>query len=236
MKETDNSVALDKKEEQKEKNQEEEKDVEDREDPDPDTESSDESREEESEENTDREPSSQASRDLAEMVELMDEHDLSELEYEDDDRKIRLKKQGASGEPTGGRVPPAGGSAPVQTPGGQARTPAGSSASGGQGSASPQQDTSQQADKTTEEPTDEDAHIIKSPLVGTFYRAPSPEADPFVEEGDHVDEDTVVCIIEAMKVMNEIDADVEGTVKEILVNNGEPVDFDQPIFKIDPAD
>jgi acetyl-CoA carboxylase biotin carboxyl carrier protein len=73
---------------------------------------------------------------------------------------------------------------------------------------------------------------IRSPMVGTFYRAPSPEAPPFVEVGQEVTEDTVVCIIEAMKVMNEIKAGVRGVVTEVLVQNGQPVDFNRPLFRV----
>jgi acetyl-CoA carboxylase biotin carboxyl carrier protein len=69
-------------------------------------------------------------------------------------------------------------------------------------------------------------------MVGSFYRAPSPEADPFVKEGDRVEENTVICIIEAMKVMNEITAGISGVVREILVKNGESVEFGQPILRI----
>lgn len=73
---------------------------------------------------------------------------------------------------------------------------------------------------------------LKSPLVGTFYRAPSPGADSFVEVGDRVGPDKVVCIVEAMKVMNEIKAEVEGEVREILVRSGDPVEFGQVLFRI----
>ncbi|MEO1961117.1 MAG: acetyl-CoA carboxylase biotin carboxyl carrier protein, partial [Paracoccus sp. (in: a-proteobacteria)] len=76
-------------------------------------------------------------------------------------------------------------------------------------------------------------HVIKSPLVGTFYRAPAPGAPPFVEEGDIVSPGQVLCIIEALKVMNEIESDVRGKVVKILVENGQPVEYGQPLFLID---
>jgi len=88
-----------------------------------------------------------------------------------------------------------------------------------------------EADEDTEAAADE--HVVKAPIVGTFYRAPSPDADPFVEEGDSVEEGDVLCIIEAMKLMNEIECETEGTVKEILVEDAEPVEFDQPLFILD---
>ncbi len=79
----------------------------------------------------------------------------------------------------------------------------------------------------------ENYHVIKSPLVGTFYRAPSPNAPPFVEVGDRVSTGQTLCIIEALKVMNEIESDVNGIVKKILVGNGEVVEYGQPLFLID---
>ena len=75
---------------------------------------------------------------------------------------------------------------------------------------------------------------IKSPMIGTFYRAPSPEAGNYVEIGSEVNADTVVCIIEAMKVMNEIKSEVKGIVTQVLVENGKPVEFGQPLFKVRP--
>ncbi len=77
-------------------------------------------------------------------------------------------------------------------------------------------------------------HVIKSPLVGTFYRSPSPGAPPFVEVGDVVSPGQVLCIIEALKVMNEIESDIKGKVEKILVENGETVEYGQPLFLIDP--
>ena len=77
-------------------------------------------------------------------------------------------------------------------------------------------------------------HVVSSPMVGTFYRAPAPEEAPFVEVGDRVRSDQTVCIIEAMKLMNEIEAEVSGQVMEILVENGEPVEYGQPLMRINP--
>ena len=80
-----------------------------------------------------------------------------------------------------------------------------------------------------------DGHEITSPMVGTFYAAPSPESPAYVKVGDTVSEDTVVCIIEAMKVMNEIKAEARGVITQVLVENAKPVEFGQPLFKIRPA-
>lgn len=86
--------------------------------------------------------------------------------------------------------------------------------------------------KEIKEEKKENTHIIKSPLVGTFYRAPSPGAEPFVKEGDFVKKGQVLCIVEAMKVMNEIESDVDGVVERILVENGKPVEYGQELFII----
>ncbi len=90
-----------------------------------------------------------------------------------------------------------------------------------------------QTETKTEEPKeDKNIHIVKSPIVGTFYRAPAPGAKPFVDVGSRVKKGDVLCIIEAMKIMNEIKSDVNGIVEEILVENGQPVEYGQPLFKI----
>ena len=83
-----------------------------------------------------------------------------------------------------------------------------------------------------EKPEEKNTVEIKSPMVGTFYKAPAPDAAPFVEEGEEVREGQVICIIEAMKLMNEIKSEVSGRIKKVLVENGQPVEFDQPIFLI----
>jgi acetyl-CoA carboxylase biotin carboxyl carrier protein len=77
-------------------------------------------------------------------------------------------------------------------------------------------------------------HTVKAPIVGTFYRAPGPDTPAFVEIGQHVTKGTVLCIIEAMKLMNEIEAEVSGSIRSILVENAQPVEYDQPLFVIDP--
>jgi acetyl-CoA carboxylase biotin carboxyl carrier protein len=84
-----------------------------------------------------------------------------------------------------------------------------------------------------EEPA-ENYYVVESPMVGTFYRAPAPGAEPFVKEGDYVEKGQTLCIIEALKVMNEIESEVSGVVKKILVENGQPVEYGQPLFYIEP--
>lgn len=99
----------------------------------------------------------------------------------------------------------------------------------------------QAADGTSEggQPTTDDAgegqHTVASPIVGTFYRAPNPDADPFAKVGDEVRVGQVLCIVEAMKLMNEIESDADGTVVKVHVENAEPVDYGQPLFTIRPA-
>lgn len=155
-------------------------------------------------------------KDLQALLELMGKYQLEEIELEGDGQKIRLKKAGATvqrefiGYPAGltAAMPPA--------PGGTALPTTSGPAPGGGPAALPA-----------------NVREITSPMVGTFYRASSPEAEPFVQDGDTVAVDEVVCIIEAMKVMNEIQAGVSGVVREILVKTGESVEFGQPLFRIE---
>jgi acetyl-CoA carboxylase biotin carboxyl carrier protein len=86
--------------------------------------------------------------------------------------------------------------------------------------------------KSKEEETEKNQHIIRSPIVGTFYRAPAPDADSYIQVGDLVSPGSVLCIVEAMKLMNEIESDVSGKVIKILAENGKPVEFNQPLFLI----
>jgi acetyl-CoA carboxylase biotin carboxyl carrier protein len=141
------------------------------------------------------------------LVELMNEHELAEVDLRQADQRIRLRKGGE----------------PVITMG-TARPPAelGRPAAG----AADQAAAVSKADALLA--------LIKSPMIGTFFSSPSPETPPFVKVGDHVGPTTTVCIIEAMKVFNEIPAEVSGQVVSMLVENGEPVEFGQPLFKIDP--
>lgn len=149
-------------------------------------------------------------KELKDLLELMKSHDLAEVELEEEGQKIRLRK-----------TEPHISAAPVSIQGGiPTALPVGSVPEAG-----------------TEEPVEveDDLHKVDSPLVGTFYRSPSPEAESFVSEGDRVDEDTVLCIVEAMKVMNEVTAGVRGIVREALVENGDPVEFGEPLFKIETS-
>jgi acetyl-CoA carboxylase biotin carboxyl carrier protein len=139
---------------------------------------------------------------IRQLVALMNEHGLAELEIEQEDLVVRLRKAG-SGQ---GAVA----SAPAVVAAAEARPAA--------------------APRVAEErlPT------INSPMVGTFYEASSPEADPFVQVGDRVTEDSIVCIIEAMKVFNEIRAEMSGTIEKVLVKNAQTVEFGAPMFVVRP--
>ena len=147
------------------------------------------------------------------LVRLMKGGDVSELEVDDSDKglRIRLKRGGAGSDAAAPTVQLLGGG-PAYAPG-----PAESAAP-------------VSSEAPPESAPESDAKVIKSPMVGTFYRTPSPDADPFVRIGDHVEETSVVCILEAMKVMNEIQAEIGGEIAEVLVENGEPVEFGQPLF------
>jgi acetyl-CoA carboxylase biotin carboxyl carrier protein len=147
---------------------------------------------------------------IRQLLVLMAEHDLAELEIEQEDMAVRLRKGGAAAAPVA-IVPVA---APAVAAGAGAGAPA---ASAGPAAAK-----------------EEALPAVRSPMVGTFYEAPSPDAAALVKIGDHVSEDSVVCIIEAMKVFNEIRAEVSGTIEKILVKNAQAVEFGQPMFVVRP--
>ncbi len=130
---------------------------------------------------------------------------------------------------------PGGGQAQPASTGGAQQAAAGNATQDGASAPASTQDTTGNgtAETETEADTDTEEHVVKAPIVGTFYRAPSPDSDPFVEVGDSVSEGDVLCIIEAMKLMNEIECETSGTVQEILVEDAEPVEFDQPLFVIE---
>jgi len=153
-------------------------------------------------------------KDIKAIIDLMKKNSVSEFELEKQDFKIRLKRGmsngGVSASPVEeGQMAAAYVPAPLALP--SAGTVATSTA------------------PASVEPE------IKSPMIGTFYRSPSPESGSYVEVGSEVNPDTVVCIIEAMKVMNEIKAEVKGVITQVLVENAKPVEFGQPLFKIRSA-
>jgi acetyl-CoA carboxylase biotin carboxyl carrier protein len=155
--------------------------------------------------------------EVRELTELFSEHGLTDFEFENADIRIRLSRNPAPG--AAASAPPA---LPPPTPAATAQ----------HGSAPALAQQSEQQPAAATPVPEEELHIITSPIVGTFYRSPSPDADPFVKVGSHVEVGTVVSIIEAMKLMNEIESDAVGTVAKIYVENGQPVEFGQPLFGI----
>lgn len=145
---------------------------------------------------------------LKELIQLMDRNQLAELEVESEGYKVRLRKKGETVREVVSMpgIPMAGAAAPA----------AGDAAPAAAGA----------ADATPEE------NLIRAPMVGTYYSAPSPESDAFVEVGDKIEEGQTLCIIEAMKVMNEVKAERSGVLEALLVENGEPVEYGTPLFKI----
>lgn len=191
--------------------------------------------------------------ELRELIRLVDQSSIVEFEWEFDGAKVTIRKGGvvqpANGsaalpsEPSVGQaavtVTPAPQAAPVpasQVPAGDpalstatAAPAAAATASAPAAAATP----AQPADKTADAVDDEAGlHKIVAPMVGTFYAAPAPDAEPYVKVGDKVKEDTVVCIIEAMKLFNEIEAECRGEIVKVLVENGQLVEYGQPLFLV----
>ncbi len=164
------------------------------------------------------EPAAKASvnmDELRELIALLRDNGLAELELEREDFRVRLRREGGNAPNVVADRPVI--PMPVIDP--VLRPP--------DGSAPPAPET-----KKADEAQDQDLHTIVSPIVGTFYRSPSPSADAFVKIGSSVEPETVVCIIEAMKLMNEIQAEAAGEVVKVYVENGQPVEYGQPLFGI----
>jgi acetyl-CoA carboxylase biotin carboxyl carrier protein len=163
---------------------------------------------------------------LERLLSFMSEHGLEEFEYAHGDLRIRLKK--AIPQPSAAPVLalPMAQVAPPQVI--LAQPPAAAPQGAPQGGTAPVQAAPAAAAAA-------DEHIIKSPIVGTFYAGPSPDAGPFVRVGDFVEAGQTVCIIEAMKLMNEIEADIGGEVARVLVENGHPVEYGEPLFALRPT-
>ncbi len=159
-------------------------------------------------------------KELKELIDFLIEKDISEFELERGDVKVRIKRGGETAAPVIAHALPMAAmpmaASPLQASQ-SAATPAPANASAGPRAA-----------------TEEELHTVKSPIVGTFYEAPGPGALPFVKPGDQVAAGQVLCIIEAMKLMNEIESDASGEVVKVLVSNGQPVEYGQPLFAIRP--
>ncbi len=146
-------------------------------------------------------------RKLKTLIELVESSGIAELEIQEGEERVRITRAVASG------------SAPTVVP---VTAPAVTAPVAGAVAAAPE----------PSEPAEPEGHQVKSPMVGTFYRAASPGAKPFVEVGDSVEVGDTLCIIEAMKLMNEIESDKSGVVKQVLAENGQPVEFGQPLVVI----
>lgn len=146
------------------------------------------------------------------LVKLLSESAVDEIEIEEDGKKIRVAKNAAPS-PYLSAMPLSapGTAAPAALPGALPESPAAAA------------------------PAAKHLHEIKSPIVGTFYRAPAPDAAPFVQVGSVIQPGTVLCIVEAMKLMNEIEGDVAGTVAKVMVENGQPVEYDQTLFLVEKS-
>jgi acetyl-CoA carboxylase biotin carboxyl carrier protein len=163
------------------------------------------------------------SKELRELIEFLIEKDIAEFELERGDVKVKIKRAGehtvvhSHADPRYYAVAPPPmaamevGAAPVAAPAGASAPPA---------AAKPAQE--------------EGLHTVKSPIVGTFYEAPSPGAPPFVKVGDSVEVGQVLCIVEAMKLLNEIESDVAGEIVKKLANNGQPIEYGQELFVVRP--
>ncbi|MCA9163043.1 MAG: acetyl-CoA carboxylase biotin carboxyl carrier protein [Planctomycetales bacterium] len=152
---------------------------------------------------------------IRKLVELMKEHELREIDLRQDEQRIRLCRgpEGVAIQPMMAAPQPMAAPAPA--------APAASAA----------------APSAPAKPAEDGPNIaiVKSPMVGTFYARPNPESPNFVKVGDHVEPETTICIIEAMKVFNEIPAEIRGVIVAVLVENEEPVDFGKPLFKVDTS-
>jgi acetyl-CoA carboxylase biotin carboxyl carrier protein len=159
--------------------------------------------------------------EIREIAELVEKYGFTDFEFENEKIRLRLSKNPAPQvvqaiQPYAAPPISAPHSAPVEAKSETAKT----------------ETPHPGAQAETAAAADEDLHKITSPIVGTFYRAPSPDKPPYVKEGDTVSPETVVCIVEAMKLMNEIQAEVAGEVVKIYVENGQPVEYGQPLFGI----
>ncbi len=149
-------------------------------------------------------------RKLKTLIDLVQQSGIAELEITEGEEKVRISRFGAAGAPT---AMPQQAMMPVVT--------------------LPAADLGEPAAEPAAAPAEPEGHAVKSPMVGTFYRSATPGAKPFVEVGQAVKSGETVCIIEAMKLLNEIEADRDGVIKSVLVENGQPVEYGQPLFVIE---
>jgi len=147
-------------------------------------------------------------RKLKKLIDLVQESGIAELEITEGEEKVRINRVGIPGHPGMMTMPP------VTHP------------------ATPTVTSAVVTAPLVDAPAESEGHIVKSPMVGTFYRSSAPGSKPFVEIGQNINAGETLCIIEAMKLLNEIEADLSGVVKKVLVENGQPVEYGQPLFVI----
>jgi acetyl-CoA carboxylase biotin carboxyl carrier protein len=165
-------------------------------------------------------------QEIRELIKLVDQSSIDEFVYENDGSKIKMKKNTGATVTTVQQVP----QATVQV------APVTQAAPVAAVEAAPVQEQVQEAPKAASSSQQESAnlHKITSPMVGTFYASPTPDADVYVKTGSTVTKDSIVCIVEAMKLFNEIEAEVNGEIVEVLVKNGQLVEYGQPLFLVKP--
>ncbi|HEX6594412.1 MAG TPA: acetyl-CoA carboxylase biotin carboxyl carrier protein [Bacillota bacterium] len=166
-------------------------------------------------------------QEIRELIKLIDQSTISEFKYETEEAKITLKKDYGN-EVLVQPQPQPTVEAPVEQP---KVTKSVEEKSTPELEKKETEQTQEKETKSSEEASDYDYEVV-SPMVGTFYRKPSPESDPYVEVGSEVKDDTIVCIVEAMKLFNEIEAEATGEIVEILVEDGELVEYGQPLFRV----
>lgn len=169
---------------------------------------------------------------LKQLLEIFDESSVNDLRLDKEGTSIRLtknpkKEEGAPAAYHYMAPPPVAAQQPAAP---VAAAPAATAAAPPPAPASAEETAPAEAASSS---SDEDLYYVTSPIVGTFYQSPSPDADPFVTAGSSIKEGTVLCIVEAMKLMNEIESDVKGTVKEVLVEDGQPVEWGTKLFSIE---
>jgi len=160
-------------------------------------------------------------RKIKKLIELLEESGVAEIEIKEGEESVRIARQSAVGAhaaatpvvthspPAAGRAPAPGATRPSASPNAAAEEAPGAAVAGA------------------------GEHVVTAPMVGTFYNAPSPGAKPFVEIGDQIQAGQVLCVIEAMKMMNQIESEIAGRIRAVLLNNGEPVEFGQPLFIVE---
>lgn len=168
-------------------------------------------------------------QEIRELIKLIDRSNIDEFTYEYDDVKIKMKKNnggfGVAGAEAAPVVQQAAAVEQAEKP--QVQAPVEQAAPVQKEEPAPAKEANE-----TAEASSENLHKITSPMVGTFYAAPAPDADPYVKVGSKVTKDSIVCIVEAMKLFNEIEAEVDGEIVEILVENGQLVEYGQPLFLV----